>query len=341
MKHSICVIALLTAFCSSSLAQHEDANSLDETAKAYTRQGDYSNAVVVLSRALRLDPHHLASLKDLAFTYYLQKNYSMALETAKPLPDRPDADVECYQILGIIYKELDERKECEKMYKQGIKRFPSSGVLYNEYGEMLWTKQDYSAIHLWEKGIETDPNYASNYYNAAKYYFFTYDKVWSLVYGEMFINMESYSKRTPEIKNILVEGYKKLFSDTKKSQKNKDIKDPFALAFLSVMNDQWQSVALGVTTESVTLLRTRFSQEWFEKYAGRFPFRLFEYHRQLIREGMFDAYNQWIFGAAQDQPAFQRWTAAHTDEYNRFINFQQGRIYKVPPGQYYHDSALK
>ena len=64
-------------------------------------------------------------------------------------------------------------------------------------------RQDYDAIKWWEKGIEVDPNYSSNYYNACKYYYFTYDKVWSLIYGEIFVNLESYSKRTPEIKNIL------------------------------------------------------------------------------------------------------------------------------------------
>ncbi len=57
------------------------------------------------------------------------------------------------------------------MYKQGIKKFPSSGELYNEYGEMLWVKQDPEAIRFWEKGIEVDPNYSSNYYNASKYYY--------------------------------------------------------------------------------------------------------------------------------------------------------------------------
>jgi tetratricopeptide (TPR) repeat protein len=340
MKHFICIIGCSITLCFSSFAQQEDVNSLDETAKTYTRQGDYSNAIVVLTRALKLDPNHLSSLKDLAFTYYLQKNYSTAQETAKPLTERPDADVECYQILGLVYKALEERKECEKMYKQGIKRFPSSGVLYNEYGEMLWTKEDYSAIGQWEKGIEVDPNYSSNYYNASKYYFFTYDKVWSLVYGEIFINLESYSKRTPEIKNVLMEGYKKLFTDIKKSQKTKENKDPFAAAFLSVMNDQSVAVAMGITPESVTSLRSHFIQEWFDKFGTKFPYRLFEYHRQLLKEGMFDAYNRWIFGAGQD-PTSQSWINAHADEYNRFITFQKGRIFKLPSGQYYHGLAGK
>jgi tetratricopeptide (TPR) repeat protein len=334
MRKVFSIYILLIAAHFSSTAQ-QDANALHETAKAYMRQGDFPNAIVVLNHALQLKPQDLEMSKDLAFSLYLQKNYSKALETAKPLIDRKDADEQCYQILGLVYKAVEDQKECEKMYKQGIKRFPNSGVLYNEYGEMLWTKQDMDAIKLWEKGIEVDPNYSSNYYNACKFYYFTYDKVWSLIYGEIFANLESYSKRTPEIKNILVEGYKKLFSDTKTS-KNQNTKNAFATAYLSVMNDQATNVSLGVTPESLTILRSKFILEWFDKYSGKLPFRLFDYHRQLMKEGLFDAYNQWLFGPAENLTTYQNWTTSHADEYNQFINFQKNRVFKLPASQYYH-----
>jgi tetratricopeptide (TPR) repeat protein len=332
-------ILLLIALNLPSIAQ-DDAASLQSSAKAYMRQGDFSNAIMVLNRALKQSPNNLAILEDLAFSYYLQKNYSMALETARPLVERKDADEQAYQILGLVYNALEERKDCEKMYKQGLKRFPNSGVLYNEYGEMLWSRQDAEAIRQWEKGIEVDPNFSSNYYNAAKFYYFTFDKVWSLIYGEIFVNLESYSKRTPEIKNILVEGYKKLFSDQTIS-KNQNTKNPFVLAYLNTISDQSSTVSQGITAESLTALRSKFLLEWFDKYATKFPFRLFEYQRQLLKEGMFDAYNQWIFGAAQNLVVFQNWTASHQEEYDRFINFQKGRVYKAPQGQYYHMVAAK
>ncbi len=186
--------------------------------------GDYPNAIIVLSNALKLDPDDLELQKDLAFTYYLQRNYSSSIESGKILIERKDADEQCYQILGMAYKAIDEKKAADKMYKKGIKKFPGSGELYNEYGELLWVKQDPEAIRFWEKGIEVDPDYSSNYYNASKYYFYTYDKVWSLIYGELFINLESYSRRTPEIKSLLADAYKKLFTDLKstKSLSNKN-----------------------------------------------------------------------------------------------------------------------
>jgi tetratricopeptide (TPR) repeat protein len=318
----------------------QQADSLHKVAKQFMRSGDFPNAIIVLSNALKLDPNNLEIQKDLTFTYYLQRNYSSAVESGRKLIERSDADEQCYQILGMAYKAIDESKQADKMYKQGIKKFPSSGELYNEYGEMLWTNKDAEAIRFWEKGIEVDPGYSSNYYNASKFYYYTYDKVWSLIYGEIFINLESYSRRTPEIKSMLVDSYKKLFTDLKlpKNQVNKNL---FATAYLSVMVDQAQTINMGVTTESLNILRSKFILEWFEKYGDKYPFRLFEYQRQLLKGGMFDAYDQWAFGASMGLSAFQTWTSLHADDYNRFINFQKGRVFKVPTGQNYRNLNSK
>jgi tetratricopeptide (TPR) repeat protein len=318
----------------------QQADSLQRVARQFMRNADYPNAIIVLTSALKMDPNNLELQKDLTFAYYLQRNYSTAVESGRKLIARSDADEQCYQILGMAYKAIDEKKEADKMYKQGIKKFPSSGELYNEYGEMLWVQQDNEAIRFWEKGIEVDPGYSSNYYNASKFYYYTYDKVWCLIYGEIFINLESYSRRTPEIKLLLVDGYKKLFTDIK-APKNQYGKNPFATAYLNVMNDQVQTINLGVTPESLGILRSKFVLEWFEKYADKYPFRLFEYQRQLLKEGMFDAYNEWAFGASMGLAAFQTWTTQHVDDYNRFINFQKGRVFKVPAGQNYRNLNSK
>jgi tetratricopeptide (TPR) repeat protein len=318
----------------------QEADSLHKVAKQFMRSGDYPNAIIVLNNALKTDPDNLEIQKDLAFTYYLQRNYSASVEAGRKLIARNDADEQCYQILGMAYKAIDEGKQADKMYKQGIKKFPSSGELYNEYGEMLWSNKDVEAIRFWEKGIEVDPNYSSNYYNASKFYYYTYDKVWSLIYGEIFINLESYSRRTPEIKLLLVDGYKKLFTDLKlpKNQVNKNL---FASAYLSIMTDLSPTVNLGVTPESLNILRSKFILEWFVKYGDKYPFRLFEYQRQLLKEGMFDAYDQWAFGASMSLASFQNWTGQHADDYNRFINFQKGRVFKLPSGQNYRNLNSK
>jgi len=319
-----------------SIAQPEDPKSLHETAKTFMRTGDFDNAILVFNRALQLDPKNLEIQKDLVMTYYLKRDYVKALEGVEVLVERDDADVVTYQIAGNVYKALEEVKDAEKMYKKALKKYPRSGPLYSEYGELLWAKKDYSAIEFWEKGIEVDPAYSGNYYNASSYYFFTKDKAWSLIYGEIFINMESLGERGAAMKQLLLQGYKeKLFLDPDLMKGEEKNKSEFAKAYLRAMNKQSSLVNKGISTEVLTMVRTRFILDWFATNASKFPFKLFDYHRQLLQEGMFDAYNQWLFGASDNLAAYDNWTKTHTQEYEAFNTFQRSRVFRMPPGQYY------
>lgn len=323
---------LLMLFMMATYAQQ----SPGEAAKKFIRQGDYANAILVLNRAIENDGGNLELQKDLAFAYYLQRDYGKALATIRPVTENRSGDIQSFQIQGMIYEAMDDRRGAERTYKAGIKRYRSSGALYNEYGELAWSNTNYmQAVEHWLKGIQNEPNYPGNYYNAAKYYYMSPDKVWGLIYGEIFINLESFSKRTPEIKTLLLEGYKKLFSETDMT-KEQDMKNDFVEAYLQTMKSQSAVVAQGINPDALSVLRTRFILEWFPRHSAKIPFRLFEYHRQLARSGLFEAYNQWIFGAAHNLSSFQQWTVTHPDEYKRFNEFQKSRVFKLPDGQYYN-----
>jgi tetratricopeptide (TPR) repeat protein len=334
MRYSFLVVAVLLTFRGMLSAQDADSISPEQQAKAFLRQGEYTNAIMLLNRAAQANPTGLGIQKDLAYAYYLKRDFVKGLEIAKPIVKRPDADVQSFQILGLMYKAIEERKDCEKMYKEGLRRFPNSGVLYNEYGEMLWTKQAFTeAVKLWERGILSEPGYSGNYYNAAKYYYFSADKLWGILYGEVFINLESYTQRTTEIQTQLADGYKKLFVDAD-IMKNQLNRSDFATAVLETMRSHAGLVSRGITVESLDTLRKAFIGDWFRTHAKRFPYRLFEYHQQLIKAGMFDAYNQWVFSAS-NAAQYQKWTASHTEEAGKFANFQKNRVFKIPKGQYY------
>ena len=299
-------------------------------------QGDLDNAILVLNRLLQADKNNLEYNKDMIQCYYYKRDYEKAVEGVKTIISRDDADVMSFQLAGNVYKALEDVKESEKTYKAGIKKFPKSGPLYSEYGEFLWARKDYSAIDLWEKGIEIDPAYSGNYYNAALFYFYTKDKVWSLVYGEIFVNMESLSQRGAAMKELLFKSFKeKLFKEANMMKGEENNKSPFAKAFLETMNKHSSLISKGVTTASLTMVRARFILDWHENNAAKFPHRLFDYLQQLMREGMFDAYNQWLFGTVENLTAYDGWTKTHTDEYKGFTAFQKTRIFRIPPGQYY------
>lgn len=314
----------------------DDVKTLQATARTFMQTGDYDNAILVLNRALQQDSKNLELNKDLVMSYYLKRDYVKALDGVKVLVDREDADVATFQIAGNVYKALEEAKEAEKIYKKGLKKFPRSGSLFSEYGELLWATKDFSAIKQWEEGIKIDPAYSGNYYNAAMYYFYTKDKVWSLIYGEIFINMESFGERGAAMKQLLLQGYKeKLFTDADLMKDQEKLKSEFARAYLQTMVKQSSLANKGISVETLTMIRTRFILDWFAGNAAKYPFRLFDFQRQLLSEGMFNAYNQWLFGPVENLAAYENWMKANPEEYNGFNNFQKNRIFKIPAGQYY------
>jgi hypothetical protein len=222
------------------------------------------------------------------------------------------------------------------MYKKAIKKFPKSGPLYSEYGELLWAAKNYDAINQWEKGIEADPAYSGNYYNAALYYYYSKDKVWTLIYGEIFINMESRSERGAAMKDLLLKAYKeKLFAEADLMKGEEKNKSEFALAFLQTMSKQSSLANKGLNVETLTMIRARFILDWYNQYASKFPFKLFDLQRQLLQEGMFDAYNQWLFGPVDNLAAYDLWTKNHASEFDALTRFQQNRVFRMPAGQYY------
>lgn len=304
-----------------------------ETAQAFMRSGDFDNAILVLNNAIKQDNKNLELKKNLVLAYTYKRDFAKALEVAKPLVEDNDADEQTYQVAGNVYRALALYKDGEKMYKKALKKFPDSGPLYNEYGEMLWDNKDYSAIGQWEKGIEVAPSFAGNYYNAASYYYFTKDKIWTLIYGEIFVNMESLTERSTEVKKMLLDTYKqKLFTDVdRKDKKQSDFEKAVADTY-----DKLSSLtAKGITIESLNMIRTRFILDWYNTYASKFPFKLFDYQQQLIRNGMFEAYDQWLFGPVDNLAAFDQWAKANSEAYTKFTDFQKGRIFKMPQNQHY------
>jgi tetratricopeptide (TPR) repeat protein len=266
-------------------------STAQETAKAFMRSGDYSNATLVLTRALQENPNQPSISKDLALCYIFQGDYNRSLETIKPLLDNPNTDDQCYQIAGQVYKALDQPKEIEKLYLNGLTKFPESGPLYAEMGAFLWGSKIEEAITYWEKGIRLDPAYSKNYYHAAKYYFTTANNIWCIIYAEIFVNTEPTSALTLEMKDVLLKSYKKLFTAIPLEPDAKE-KNLFVIRYYQAIKPQTSLVSQGIDLVSLSMIRTRFILEWNRMNENPMPFKLFEYHTQLLREGLFEAYQQ-------------------------------------------------
>lgn len=333
----IFVTTLLLSIYTIVCAQSEVALELTR-ARKFMQTGDLDNAILVLTKARDAHKENPDIQKDLALAFYYKKDYTKALETIKAVIASPDCDPMAYQVAGNIYKAQENYKEAERNYKEALKDFPKSGPLYNDYGELLdILKNPKGAIDLWLKGIQAAPSYGGNYYNAAVYYYKQpEDKIWAIIYGEIYANMESLSPKSNSIKKMVLDAYKqKLFMSQNLSNDAANQKNEFAKAVLSTFAKQSGISAQGITPESLAMIRTRFILDWNTSYAEKFPFKLFDYHQQLMKDGLFDAYNQWMFGPVNNQSAFEKWVDAHKEEYDKFTDFHTSRIFKMPAGQVY------
>lgn len=314
----------------------EDMAVVRENARKFMMSGDMDNAIMVLNKAAQTDQSNLSIQKDLALAYYYKKDYAKGLEVIKPILASDSADVSTYQLAGTLYRGTENAKEAEKVYKTGIAKFPGAGPLYSEYGEVLDAmKNGSAALAQWEKGMEIAPSYADNYYNASIYYYKQPEgKLWAALYGEIYANMQSLNPKSRSIKQMVLDSYKQLFSsDLSKAAAH--AKNPFEKAVLETFARQSGISAQGLTPETLAMIRTRFVLDWMNNFAKQYPFRLFELHQQLMKDGIFDSYNQWMFGSVADQSTFESWAAAHKDEYDKFTAFHTSRIFKMPPGQVY------
>jgi hypothetical protein len=324
----LCMINLI-GFSQSSIKQ------LQQTARDFNNKGDHANAVIVLRQGLRDFPKALELEKDLVLSLTLQREYASAKKLAVALTQRADADVVCFQLAGNVFKALEEVTECEQLYQKGIKKFPASGPLYSEWGELRSSNKDGRAIVCWEDGIQADPSYGGNYYNAALHYSKNNELIWALLYAEIYINMESRSDRARNMKKILFEQYQELL--TKQAYQPGKKSGAFTRQVFQILDSASGPARQGLNRETLTMIRTRFVLDWFSKYGATYPFKLFEHQRQLLQSGLFEAYDQWLFSEGIDPEGFALWSQQNNAIYTRLREFLFNRVFKIPTGQYYRN----
>lgn len=305
-------------------------------ANSFTQQGNFDAAIQVLDAALLIYPNDLDLMKDEIYAAYLNRDYTKALDISKTALQSKDADEETYQIAGLNYKAIADYKGGDKLYKEALKKFPSSGTLYSEYGDMLANdKNESAAIKQWERGIQVQPSISGNYYHAAKYYAKTGNILWGLIYAEIFINTESLTPRTNEVKTLLANGYSKLIQNRTNIAGIKNSGSAFEKALINCLVSAAENLGGNISVDDISVFRSRFIIAWNNRYANEFPYKLFQYQQMLMQEGYSDAYSWWIFGADINNDAFTKWVSSHANDSYSFKQFQRSYLFKMPAEQYY------
>ncbi|MEO7529945.1 MAG: hypothetical protein ABIS69_00995 [Sediminibacterium sp.] len=336
MKYFFIFLFAFVVFCDAN-AQEQTAKLLQETARTLVQKGDYDNAIDILKRARLQEPDNIEILKDLSFASYLKRDFGKAIEVGKDMVEKPTADEQAFQMLGLSYKAIASYKECAKVYKTALRKFPNSGMLYYESAELLAIENDLEAANaFWEKGIEVDPQYSGNYYNAGIYYARKNNWLRSILYSEIFLNLESYTKRTEEIKSQLFTAYNNLLAPGALQQaKEAKTATAFEKDVLDVMSKVASNTKSNNTINELSGLRIKFLQEWASAKQKTYPFQLFSQQQYLHAQGLLEAYDYWLFSTNGTAAAYEAWQKNHAKETEGYKAFQQSRVFKLPAGQYY------
>ena len=90
------------------------------------------------------------------------------------------------------------------------------------------------------------------------------------------------------------------------------------------------------------MLRTRFIMDWQVKgYATRYPLSLFSRHDDMIRNGYFDIYNQWLFGKAENPQGFEAWTKFHPDAMPDMEDYFKTKPYRPVAKDFHNDKDVE
>ena len=323
-----------------------EVEHLYKQARDYHSQGNLREAIVRYQQAIQIAPDIVLLHRELAQAYYLAQGYDEAIATLEPIIKQNMADAETYKVMAQCLVAKRENKKAKKLLRDAITALPDAGTLYHQMG--LVYEQDNEmvyALESWLEGIEKAPGFHLNYYEAARTYMNTDKPVWAILYGEIFVNIEQHTKRAYDTRNMILNAYRMLFTSLATGHIPKfGSGSKGAVGFEQAVYDTYIKlspvVSDGYTTENLTMLRTRFIMDWTLQYAQQYPYSLFSRHDHMIRNGYFDAYNQWLFGKVENPQQYDAWTRFHQDAIPALEGWM--RQYPIRPneGEFYNEKTV-
>ncbi len=329
-----------------------EVETMYNDARNYMSNGNLAQAIAIFQQAIQIAPGQLVLHRELGRAYYLMGNYEEAKKILEPIITSGDADEQSYQAMAACLSLSGDRKKAKAMLQKGIGRYPHSGLLYHDMGK-IYEDEDETvyALETWLDGIEADPAYHVNYYEAARTYMNTNKTIWAILYGEIFVNIERQTPRAEETKQMLMDAYKKLYTDIASGEdipkyrsgrkgSNSNTTTDFEDAVRTTYMKLAPVVSDGITAENLAMLRTRFSIDWSYHYAAQFPFTLFTYYDILLRNGYFDIYNEWLFGKAEGPQLYNSWNTFHEGDMSKFETWAADHPMRPADGEFYNDKQV-
>jgi len=305
----------------------EQAKGLLKTAIQEMDKGEIQKAKNLLIRAQRLDSQSLIYPYELAHCDFLTRHYKKAVSLLLPLINHSGVTDHVYHLLGESYEHSGNKKSAEETFKQGTEKFPSSGLLFFGLGQLYLSDKKYDeALTNFENGIKADPSFPENYYWASKVHSSLDDKLWGIMYAEIYINMEGVTGKSEELGGIIYDVFKNgiKFSGDSVIVEVAD-EDPTGKNFEREFEKQLELSAekfnKPISIATLYKIREDIINEWSKSgEIEKFSNTLFNWHKLLISKGYFEPYHYWLLkqGNAEE---FEEYLEKKSGLYNEFVDW--------------------
>ncbi len=331
MRHLITKTISFLAFClyaSGVLAQpHWTSpelvqmynNTLD-----YIRMANYKDAITTCRQALILVPDNVLFYNALGKALNMSGNYAEAEQSLIKSATIPAADTQSFILLAESQHAQQKEKKALATIEKGLLKFPGSRALfYNKGNILLSMKNKREAFYTWRTGIISDPGYAPNYRALAHLLWKREKTLDGILISEIYFNISHDTTGDATFKSDLFSNWKNYFDNIATDKVNSLEDNNFISAVSRIYTHLTPVISDGISTENLTMIRTRFLMEWLTTYNKQYPFPLFTYLNDMVANGRFDIYNEWLFGLAENADQFNSWNQFHDGDITRFNTWHE------------------
>ena len=340
----LCVVAWslgAQAQMSIDLINDNDRVQLEEAVDLMDN-GKPEDAIKILDKLCKKYKNNYALEYERLYAYYQAGDFKRIVKEGPKLFDHPEIESQCYQLVGNAQDVLGDPEGAIKTYDEGLKRFPNSGYLYLEKGNIHMMHQRYNeAVRCYLSGVEVQPDFASNYYRLAKLYADSTEPLWAIVYAEVVCNLLPGTERGEEMGKLIYD----LFQENVKIEEDNNAHVSLTKENTIYINSDTSSYQIPfpmmyemgtmkspalvefLQTKKLTVAMIADMRKEALAYIdtvapGYYNLSLLDYHRKLIKDGHWTAYNMWLMSpGAEDETNQWADTKEGEEQLEKFANW--------------------
>lgn len=323
-------------------AQAADVQRLVKEGIALHDAAQFDAAAAKYQEALKLDPGSVLARTELALTYNSAGKYAEAAELCRELVKNPTGvDPTVFVTYGNSLDDLQKPQEAAAVYQEGIKRFPTNGMLHFNLGLTHYRMQQRpAAIIELQQAVRLMPRHPSSPLYLGIFTLESGNRIPGMLELARFLVLEPQSKRAPKqvalLDQAMQQGVSKtgeksislnidpsVLKDAGKKKRQPDTFGPTDMMVSMMSAQDYSDENKGKT--STARFAEKFSsicqslQAQSDKGNSGFVWEYYvPYFVALEKAGHVPAFAYLIHSSLPDQPHVQQWLEQHPDEVRTF-----------------------